>query len=226
MDLTYRATVLDLATRTAAPTVHLFPNGTKTQDFSTSATASGLGDILVRAKYNFSRTADQAFALGLDLRLPTGDEADMLGTGETQTQVYLISSLSAGRIGPHFNVGYTFAGGDGTNQINYVAGAEFAATPRLTFVGDMIGRMFLDTFRLENEQIPHVFQQGDTAPLETTTFNTVRARTGNVASILGAVGMKFNPVSNLLISGHLIFTITDAGLRRKLTPVLGFDFSF
>jgi len=226
MDVTYRATILDFATGTTAPDVHVFANGTKTADFSTSASASGLGDILVRAKYNFSRTADQAFALGLDLRLPTGDEANMLGNQSTQTQIYLISSLSAGRIGPHFNVGYTMAGEDGTNQINYVAGAELAATPRLTIVGDLIGRLFLDTFRLENEVIPHTFRQSDAGPQEVTSLNTVRARAGNVASILGTIGMKFNPVSNLLINAHLIFTITDAGLRRNLTPVLGFDFSF
>lgn len=226
MDVTYRATILDFATRNTAPTTHLFPNGTKTTDFTESASASGIGDILLRAKYNFSRTADQAFAVGLDVRLPTGDEADMLGTGSTQTQIYLISSLSAGRIGPHFNVGYTAASGDGTNQINYVAGAEYAATPKLTLVGDLIGRFFIDTFRLEDEVVPHQFRQSDTASFETTSFNTVQAREGNVSSILGTVGLKFNPVSNLLVSGHLMFTITDAGLRRRLTPVLGVDFSF
>ena len=226
LDVTYRATVLDFATRVTAPNVHLFANGSKTQDFTTAASASGIGDILVRAKYNFSRTADQAFAVGLDVRLPTGDELNMLGTGETQTSIYLISSLSAGRIGPHFNVGYTLAGGEGTNQINYVAGAEIAATPKLTLVGDLVGRMFLDTFRLEDGAIAHSYRQSDTATLESTVLNTVRARKGNVASILGTLGLKFNPISNLLINGHVIFTITDAGLRRNLTPVLGFDFSF
>jgi hypothetical protein len=226
MDVTYRATVLDFATGNTAPNLHLFGNGSKTQDFSTSANASGLGDILVRAKYNFSKTTDQAFAVGLDLRLPTGDEANMLGTGSTQTSVYIISSLSAGRVGPHFNVGYTAAGGDGKDQINYVAGAEFAATPRLTLVGDLVGRFFIDTFRLENEIIPHTYRQSDTADFETTSLNTVRARRGNVASVLGTVGLKFNPVSNLLINAHMLFTISDAGLRRNLTPVLGFDFSF
>jgi hypothetical protein len=226
MDLTYRATVLDFATRNSAPNLHVFANNSKTADFSTSESASGVGDVLVRAKYNFHRSAGKAFAAGLDVRMPTGDEKNMLGNRAAQTQVYLISSMSAGRVGPHFNVGFTKAGSDGADQFNYVAGAEMAASPRLTIVGDVIGRTFIDTFRLENDVITHPYRQADTAPEEVVSLNTVRARRGNVNSVLGAIGVKFNPVSNILINGHLIFTITDAGLRRNLTPVLGFDFSF
>ena len=31
---------------------------------------------------------------------------------------------------------------------------------------------------------------------------------------------------SILISAHVIAAISDAGLRRSLTPVLGFDYSF
>jgi hypothetical protein len=50
---------------------------------STSQSASGIGDIAVRAKYNIFNNSRGALAGGVDLRLPTGDETDMLGTGRT-----------------------------------------------------------------------------------------------------------------------------------------------
>ncbi len=45
-------------------------------------------------------------------------------------------------------------------------------------------------------------------------------------SILGTVGLKFNPTRSVLVSAHLIATLSDAGLRRRLTPVLALDYSF
>jgi hypothetical protein len=47
-----------------------------------------------------------------------------------------------------------------------------------------------------------------------------------VTSVLGSVGVKINPVRSLLMSGHLIMTATDGGLRRRLTSVIGLDYSF
>jgi hypothetical protein len=44
--------------------------------------------------------------------------------------------------------------------------------------------------------------------------------------LLGAVGAKFNPWPNLLVSGNVLFPLNDSGLTDKLTWVLGFDYSF
>jgi len=57
-------------------------------------------------------------------------------------------------------------------------------------------------------------------------FATVEPQNGTLRSILGTAGLKFNPTGSILISAHVIATISDAGLRRSLTPVLGFDYSF
>jgi hypothetical protein len=43
---------------------------------------------------------------------------------------------------------------------------------------------------------------------------------------LAAVGLKANVFDNLLVSVHLLFPLTDAGLRDRVTPVIGFDYSF
>jgi hypothetical protein len=104
--------------------------------------------VVVRGKYKLTRPGLRELALAVDLRLPTGDVDNMLGTGATQTQVMLVTSYSASRFDPHFNVGYTFANKNASDQINYVAGMEVGATQRLTLIADVIGRSFLDTLQL------------------------------------------------------------------------------
>ena len=59
-----------------------------------------------------------------------------------------------------------------------------------------------------------------------TTLDTVELASGKLSSILGTAGVKFNPGQNLLVSAHIVLTLNDAGLRRSVTGVLGFDYSF
>ena len=228
LDLTYRATILDFATKVVDPTRHLFPNGSKTQDFTSSGSASGIGDVVVRAKYAFLRRGQYGLAAGLDVRLPTGDDQNMLGTGATQTKLFFVSSTTRGNLSPHVNLGYTASSGgtDVSNQFNYVGGTEYAVTPRLTVVGDLVGRTLQDTLRLQDVSVAHSFRQGATAPPQTTTLQEVVTESKNLTTVLAAVGVKFNAWQNLLISGNVLISLNDAGLRSRVTPVVGFDYSF
>ena len=47
-----------------------------------SASGSGVGDVIVRARYNVFRSGASGLAVGAEARLPTGDEANLMGTGE------------------------------------------------------------------------------------------------------------------------------------------------
>jgi hypothetical protein len=51
-------------------------------------------------------------------------------------------------------------------------------------------------------------------------------RTGNLHLLLGTGGVKYNIVSNLLLSGSVLFPLTDAGLRSRVTTVFGLDYAF
>jgi hypothetical protein len=44
--------------------------------------------------------------------------------------------------------------------------------------------------------------------------------------VLGTGGVKFNPVGNWLISGSVLFPLTDAGIRSRVTTVVGLDYAF
>jgi hypothetical protein len=116
MNLTSHATIRDFSSQTTSPGSRVFANGSKTQDFTSNGQASGVGDVVLRGKYKLTRPGLREVALAADLRLPTGDENNMLGTGATQTQVMLVTSYSASRFDPHFNVGYTFANKNASDQ--------------------------------------------------------------------------------------------------------------
>jgi hypothetical protein len=111
LDATMTSSLIRLAT-SANPTIHSFggssPNTKVTRE---SGEKTGLGDILLRAKYNFLESPGGGLAAALDLRLPTGDKEQLLGTGATQTKLSLIYSGDYDRVAPHLNLGYTLSSG-------------------------------------------------------------------------------------------------------------------
>ncbi len=97
------------------PLIHSFDAaGADRATFSESGSSDGLGDLSLRAKYNFLRGDTTSLAAGLELRLPTGDKDELLGTGATQAQMLFIYSGDYGRVSPHVNVGYTLSSGEGS----------------------------------------------------------------------------------------------------------------
>jgi hypothetical protein len=138
------------------------------------------------------------------------------------------------------NVGYTVSGGKGAprlaraaggvalpDEFNYAAGVEFVATPRLTILGDIVGRTLLDTGRLRVEGKRLEFARQDpTLPTSSITVNEFAPRAGNLNLLLGTAGAKFNPWGDLLISASVLFPLNDAGLKSRWTTVIGLDYAF
>jgi hypothetical protein len=115
VDMTARvdAEVLRTGSRLLTPLIHSFDGaGAPTGTFVESGSSNGLGDILLRAKYNFARSTTGAFAAAVDLRLPTGDKDELLGTGATQLLPFFVYSGEYGIFSPHVNIGYTFSSGE------------------------------------------------------------------------------------------------------------------
>jgi hypothetical protein len=244
-----QATILRLSGST--PTTHTFVEG---QDvigarFLSTGSATGFGDIVLRTKYNFLRTPNTGLAAALDLRLPTGDENDLLGVGATQAKFLFILSSGNDRISPHVNIGYTFSGEGSqdpvfgfeplavSDEFNYAGGIEFVAHPRLTLLFDFLGRTLLDAGTVEVQTKTYQFRQPAGAvdtPLQTSTFNPVTGQpyrqlalqSGDLTLTLGAAGFKFNAATNLLVSANILFPLNNAGLRDRLTFAFGAEYAF
>src|SRR6202022_2641025 len=86
--------------------------GQTTKVQSLSGTATGLGDVVLRTKYRFVDATHGGVAADVDVRFPTGDKQNLLGTGAVQTKVAAIASGEFSRVAPHVNVGYTYSHGD------------------------------------------------------------------------------------------------------------------
>jgi hypothetical protein len=193
-------------------------------------------------------------AVAVDLRVPTGDESELLGAGGAQSKFLLVASSERGRLAQHVNIGYTVAEGDvaGTpaglpstplaDEINYSGGIEFIASSRLTVIGDVIGRTLRGAGRLD--LVSKSFEYNDPTlsvlglpgpgcggfvggfTCRTASFNEFAPKPGNLTLLLGTGGAKFNIGGNLLISGSVLFPLTDAGLRSRITTVVGLDYAF
>ena len=171
------ATIQRLATGPSdnPPTIHRFPGEQQSASFQDSGSATGVGDIVLRGKFRVVGAATGGLALAGDIRLPTGEERDLLGTGATQVRASLIGSFHLGNFSPHFNGGYTWSTNppddrtpeeknpsDGgaplprlsiPDRIDYSAGFDWAVHPRVTVAVDVLGRTFRGTqiIRVENQ---------------------------------------------------------------------------
>lgn len=124
-------------------TVHSFFGQDELQNSSTGGTKTGIGDVVVRTKYNFLRDAGGAPDLSFlaQVTAATGDEKDLLGTGETRYKAGLIASKRYGAFGPHMNVAYeTSTGEDFLDNVTYAAGFDVRFSPKFTAGLDALGR--------------------------------------------------------------------------------------
>ena len=234
MDVSVRSRIIRLATGENS-TIHSFPGGATERTATESGRAEGIGDILLRGKYRFFEAAGGGLAGAVDLRLPTGDADQLLGSGGAQTKVSLIGSMAAGPFSPHANVGYTFSSGhdhgplsvapERPDEFSYAVGFDTSITERLTFSADMLGRTLRDVGRLVPvlRQFPFTRQDGT---FGFSAFEEFTRRPGDMTLAVGAAGVRFNPRGNLLISAQVLMPITKAGLRDRVTPVIGLDYSF
>jgi hypothetical protein len=232
-----------------------YGNPNATQTVQHSGQASGLGDIVLRTKYHFLRAAGGGLAAAVDVRLPTGDENKLLGAGGAQAKFLLVASTERGRLGQHVNIGYTAAEGAvaGTlagltstplpDELNYSGGVEFVTSPPLTLMGDIVGRTLRGAGRLD--LVSKTFQYSDPSrlpsgftpqtlvemgilsfPTSSVSLDEFNPRRGDLTLLLGTGGVKFNLTGNLLISGSVLLPLTNAGLRSRVTTVIGVDYAF
>lgn len=233
--VTSEATVQRLGTA-GSPAIHFFEGAGgglgSTARFSRSGSASGIGDVLVRLKARVVSGQAMGMALGIDGRIPTGDEEDLLGSGAPGLKPFLTVSHSGEVFSPHATVGYQWNGDSVLagnvltgekrslpDQILYEAGIDIGVTERLTFALDVLGRHVMNSPRL----VPETFAALDGR----SQFPNIRfAPDASFDIINGSAGLKFNVGGKLLLDANVLVKLNDAGLRDKLTPLVGLEYAF
>ena len=231
------ASIHRVGTGDGSPAVHFFRNPDlpggygDDREFSSRGQASGLGDIILRAKGTVFREGHRGLAAGLDLRLPSGDEEDLLGTGAPGIRVFTALSLLYGRFSPHINVGYQWNGSsvlggdisDGAkadlpDQFSYAVGADYGLTERVSLAFDVLGRHVIDSPRLVTRRFDAI------GPFGAAAFDDINFDRESFTALDAATGLKVNIGRRLLINFNLRFKLNDNGLSDRVTPLIGFEF--
>jgi hypothetical protein len=202
-------------------------------------TFSGLGDVAALMKYRFVRFGSELVDAGgvavvMNMHLPTGDRENLRGLDVTRTLVSFVASGRKGRIQPHINAGFEFwskgvgvlsdftrnASVTARHQVQYAAGVELEATPKLTLIVDFLGQRILDAGRVDS-----VTDSVSPNPLGITSVQSLVATGESIQKLTLAPGLKLNLKGKLLLSLNALVTLKNDGLRAKVTPVVGIDLS-
>jgi len=182
-----------------------------------SAAASGLGDIVMRAKYNVVRGGGSGLSIAAEARLPTGKEEDLLGAGRTSLTPRLIGSYEAGRVGVHGDVGYSFR--DVSDTLGYAMAVTVVAVSRLTLIGEVSGLRLDGVGRLAETSQPHPTLAG----VDTIRLTGVAQMTDRIDAV---AGFKWNIANTWLVTANVRRPLTDVGLNAEWVPTITFDYAF
>jgi hypothetical protein len=182
------------------------------------ADARGFGDVALRGKVNLLGERGSGLAVIEEVRLPTGREEDLLGSGEMSFRTLVIGSAEPpGRIAVHGNFGFTLGGL--FSETSYRGAVTLSALPQLTVIGEILGRRIADVGSLAEEQAPHPSIAGVVTTRLVTTGESV-----NTATFVA--GMKWNVTDTWLLHFNVSMPLTQRGLRSDIVTLVGLDYSF
>lgn len=204
-----------------------------TRQFFSEGSAGGLGDLLVRVKTTLVREGTRAMAAGVDVRLPTGDEQNLLGAGAAGLRPFAAFSSSYGPVAPHANIAYQWNGrsvlagdvrahieGDLPDQFIYAAGSDLAVNSRFSIVFDILGQRVLNSPQLSTYTLAARGVAGS------ADLPDIRFANGSYWSTNGALGFKANVAPKVLVNFNMRFNIAGAGLSDRIAPLLGVEWAF
>lgn len=205
---------------------------TNTQAYAEST--AGLGDVAVRVKYVFSRAQDVDVAAFVEVRLPTGDEKNFLGTGKTNARFSGILSSKKGAFAPHLNLGYEYRGADfDSDEIEFNIGFSHQFSDAVTFLFEILGEIdlqedeltapLLETETLDVE-VPVPSGPPARARLDVALSNLPDQSRDNVFNM--SIGGRFAPSNRFTLLANILVPLQDGGLRSRVAPTLGLALNF
>lgn len=166
--------------------------------------ATGVGDLILRAKYVFTKGSDKVIDFGalLQASLATGDEKDLLGAGSSSIYLGGIVSANLGKINPHLNFGYEYF----VDQKQTVVGLDTDRSSAKVVAGfDLRAR---DNFAISPEFIGRWQKNGQ-----------------HLYDL--ALGAKWAPIGNVPISANIVMPLNrNEGLRPNYYFTIGIESTF
>lgn len=227
--------------------------GALTNTYTSNGSAAGIGDVTFRIKGSVLQKENMRVALAMDVRAPTGDAFELLGSGAVGIKPFVAVSLAGKRLSPHLNLGYQWNGNSilagnvtGTtlsenssahevvqngppikrglpDQFFYSLGVDYGVTSRLTLVADYLGQTLFDTPRVFQSNFITQNIPGGTGAL---TLSDISSGHDTIGLNSGAVGFKYNLFDQLLLTGDILFRLDNRGLRQDVTPLIALSYAF
>jgi len=219
--------------------VHYFRDSDAIGEFGSNrqyfaeASAGGLGDLVARVKTTLMREGSRSFAAGVDVRMPTGDEQNLLGSGSLGIRPFAAISASIGPLSPHANLAYQWNGkselagnvrlsekADLPDQFVYAVGGDVVVADRLSIVFDLFGQRVVDSPRLLSRVTTR------TGAASSITLPDILFVTESYWTSAAGFGLKGNLAQRLLVTFNLRFAVADGGLTDRVSPLLGMEWAF
>jgi hypothetical protein len=208
----------------AAPFVVLQVDGSRVDTYrgraftqaTASARATGLADLVMRTKFTLYDDNASGLAAAVDVRLPTGREEDLLGSGSAALRFSGIGSIDSGRTSAQANAGVSVGGL--SREISYGTAVTYAATGRVSLIGELLGRWLDSPGHIVPVSAPHP---------RLTGVETIRLTPGvSKLNILTVVpGFKWNLTDTWVLAANITVPLTRGGLTAPFTPFIGMDYA-
>lgn len=184
--------------------------------------ATGVGDVGLRLKYSFLRGSDVDLAALLDIRFPTGNTDDFLGTGKTNVRFSWIASKKMGNFSPHLNLAYDRRSAElDSDEFELAAGFDRKIASGITFAADILAE-----FDLNTDEAIELFPSAATITGvgQVDLSNIPERNRDNVLN--AALGFRAAPSERLSLLGNVIIALNNGGLRSSVVPTVGASLSF
>ena len=202
----------------------------------TSGTASGIGDVIVTVKQMLlgQEGRPPAVSVGGDIRFPTGDALNYLGSGAYGFNLHGLFEYRW-KVAPHLKLGYQW----NTNSqlvnifqspntqlpggLQYDAGADYRVMRQLTLAADFLGSQFVNSRTL----VQQALSLSPTPPtgIAPSTLPSVVAATSTYTTANFSVGLKYHPSKHWIFYGNVLVPINNVGLRSDPVPLAGISFN-
>ncbi len=187
---------------------------------STFGSATGLGDVAVRLKWGWINNPTYSMALLGDVRFPTGNEQNLLGSGHYSGRLALVASSHFGGFSPHVNLGYLYRDGSGINdQVLTYLGFDQLVAPWATMAVDVLGNWELGT----PFQVPGAVQY--TAPYAHSIDRT-SVPNSHDHRIDASFGFKFRLSGAATALVNTLIPLRNGGVTPDIAYTTGLEFNF
>lgn len=195
--------------------------------------AVGVGDLLLRTKYQVWDDNYFDLAFGLTLRVPTGDEDDFQGLGDTTLMPFFVLASELGQLHLHAASGIEVNFDDSDrSRIRYGGGGALQMVEQVALFVDVIGSANVTTDRISVTvpQFVNAPGRSDAPPSEVpgSGIPDLRTFSRNVSSDIVdlSVGLKLNLYRSVVGYAGVFVPLNDDGLRSDVIPTAGVEVSF